>query len=176
MKSSKKIRETSLVKLDSELYKKIREFVKMNKLEYPSIKHFVESSVMKSLGFKRYDIEGVDADSRSSQLLSDVVGNPSGNYTMCSLCNKVFFKNKLDKRKIRMCPSCTKITEQYSDLVNEDKQRNAKVEIIKYEESKKPHKPSEVDDGAGAIQKILKREIEKLRVELMEKIEKEGKK
>lgn len=41
--------KTKLVKMDSDLYNKVKEHVSQNKVEHPSIKNFVEKSVLKSL-------------------------------------------------------------------------------------------------------------------------------
>ncbi|MDO8508191.1 MAG: hypothetical protein Q7S27_00740 [Nanoarchaeota archaeon] len=104
MKKKKKAEKTALIKINSLLYRQVREFVKFHPIEYPSIKHFVENSIMKSLGFKKYDIEGIDLEKSDSKPLVDVVGSPA-KYLRCIFCDCFYPKNE-KKGSVNVCPIC----------------------------------------------------------------------
>src|SRR3989338_7876595 len=103
MPKEEKYSEPVLVKMNQELYEQVRQKVKENSIEYPSIKHFVEIAVMHTLGFKKYDIEGVNQEFIEKEPLKNLVKN----YASCSFCTKFFLKNKEDKGDFaKVCSSC----------------------------------------------------------------------
>lgn len=104
MKKHKKKEKDALIKINGQLYEIVKEFLKTRNLEYPSIKNFVENAVMRAVGFKKYDIDGVDADNRLKETMEDVIGNASGGYAPCMICNKVFFKKEIGAERI--CEKC----------------------------------------------------------------------
>ncbi len=100
-------KEDVLVKMNSILYEKIKEKVETEKVEYPSIKNFVEKACIQLLEMGKYNIEGVPQDIRRyTQPLNSLVKSTK-THIFCSLCNKVFFANKSDKSEVRtICPNC----------------------------------------------------------------------
>jgi len=117
MKKLQKARlETALVKINSQLYQQMREYVKLHKLEHPSIKNFVEHAIMRSLGFKKYNVDGVDYDKIANRPLSEVVGEKSDNLVLCVICNRVFFKDRANLGVTkRICPNCKAALLHFSD-------------------------------------------------------------
>ena len=84
--------KTSLIKINSDLYNKVKEKVNANSIEYPSIKHFVENAITLALGFKKYDIEGIpqDISSYNKIPLKDIMYHSNKNLTVCVLCLRFF--------------------------------------------------------------------------------------
>lgn len=117
---------TALVKIDSILYKQMKEFVNLNKLQYPSVKNFAEQAIMRSLGFKRYDIEGVDYEKSADKPLVNVVGEPEGHYVICHICGKTFFIRNSDDS--RVCSSCTAAIKQVVKSIKEEKIKKRKFD------------------------------------------------
>jgi len=129
MANKKKSEGTNLVKLDSKLYNQIREYVKLNKLEYPSIKNFVENAVTRALGFKQYDIEGIDSQKLAKTPLSEVVGKSSSRYVPCALCNKLFISPK--GSNIRVCQECSSEIMQVVDTIVQKRENKRKEREVK---------------------------------------------
>ena len=108
--------DTSLVKINSELYNEVVEIVESEHIDYPSIKNFIEVAVRNQVNRIKYDIENRD------ELIS-----PNGNlkkggkneFTTCLACQK-FFLNEKEKNKEgkRICPKCTKIIKNLNKLVD----------------------------------------------------------
>lgn len=114
--------ETSLVKIDSELYEKVKKKVKGNPILYPSIKNFVETAVMQLMEHGKMNI----TDPMMGELFNfdDLLGkNPkiiknTKNFTLCLSCGRPFLKEKSDKsEESRICPNCKKIIKHFKDKV-----------------------------------------------------------
>lgn len=126
MKKGASKSRTSLIKIDAMLYKQMREFINLNKLQYPSVKNFAEQAIMRSLGFKRYDIEGVDPEKSAHKPLVNVVGKLEGHYVVCNICSKTFFiKQPSDSR---VCPSCTAAIKGVVDSIKQDRIKKRKFD------------------------------------------------
>jgi hypothetical protein len=126
MKRSNKEEETALIKINPELYKQVREFVKQNKLEFPSIKYFVEKSIQKSLGFKKYDIEGIDTENNSKKALVDVVGKSNSNMLICPICSRVYRKDKSESEGLTTCPTCSQAITNVIKSIRDEKESRRK--------------------------------------------------
>lgn len=120
-----------LVKINAELYKLAKNAAKTNSLEYPSMKNFVEKAVKRLVGFKKFDIEGIDDETNANKPLYDVVGESSGNYVMCALCDKVFFKEDATKgSNVRFCEDCSSALMQVVKAKRDE--RVGKRKIVKF--------------------------------------------
>ena len=99
--------KSTLVKIDSHLYDTIKAYVEQNNLEYPSIKYFIEKAVMGFVGFKKYDIGGIDYKYIDEAPLKRVVGTPNKKFFMCIACDHAFLKDKNDNgESSKICPRC----------------------------------------------------------------------
>lgn len=103
--------ETSLVKINSELYDRVKKKVKSNSIMYPSIKSFIEKATLQKLegqgSFKVFD----DLFSGKIKLTKN-----SKNFTLCLACGKAFLKEKKDKdKKSKICPNCQKLINYFSN-------------------------------------------------------------
>jgi formylmethanofuran dehydrogenase subunit E len=109
VKVDKKQEKVSLVKINSSLYEAIRATVGENSIEFPSIKHFIEKASMQALGFKKYNIEGVEDQNFDGKKLSQVVGESETGFVFCLACNRAFLKEKgANNDAAKICPQCKK--------------------------------------------------------------------
>lgn len=108
--------DVSLVKINSELYKEVSDFVDIRSIEYPSIKNFVEVSVRNQLNRIKYDIQNRD------EILSPagkLIVTPKGGFVSCLACGKMFLNDKeKTKQGKRICPKCTEVIKKLSNLVD----------------------------------------------------------
>ena len=96
-----------LVKIDEVVYNAMKEYVAKNKLEYPSMKYFVEKAIVYAMGFKKYDIEGTSDTYDEKAPLKSVVGDFNRSLAMCFVCNRSFLRDPKDNSEIsRVCPNC----------------------------------------------------------------------
>ena len=70
--------KTALIKMDRELYRVVKAFVEKNHFDYPSIKYFIEKSIMSTIGFKQYDIEGIKQDKLEMRQSRAAAAIPTG--------------------------------------------------------------------------------------------------
>ena len=97
----------AIIKINSEIYDKIKVVVDSNKVLYPSIKNFVEKSLAEALKFNKYNIEGLSDFFDPAKHPLNLVVKSDKNYVMCHMCSKFFLKDKLADREIdRVCPNC----------------------------------------------------------------------
>lgn len=106
-KTKKNIGKSLLVNINPELYQLTKDYVKQNKMEYPSIKNFVENAIKKALGFKKYDIEGVDPTQMANKPLTSLVGESKGSFVNCKICKRGYYKLRENKNDSNICPNCT---------------------------------------------------------------------
>ena len=122
MKKQEKTK-TNLVKINSELYNAIKATIGKNKIDYPSIKYFVEKAVEKAVGFKKYDIEGIKVH-KSDEPLKNILPLPSKNFCMCFLCDRAFLKDKEDKSEVgKICPNCKRVILYFADEIIKEKSK-----------------------------------------------------
>jgi len=97
-------KKVSLVKIDSELYDKASEIVKLNPIDYPSIKNFVEVSVRDQINAIRYNVENmkqiVSKDGKLVKKKSDE------RYTNCLVCDKIFLAPDVKGGRGKVCKGC----------------------------------------------------------------------
>ena len=107
--------DTSLVKINSELYNEVVEIVESEHIDYPSIKNFIEVAVRNQVNLIKFDIEN-----------RNEVVSPNGNlknnkneFTSCLACNKLFLNEK-EKNKAgrKVCPKCTQMIKNLNRLVD----------------------------------------------------------
>jgi hypothetical protein len=125
-----KMGNSTLVKIDSELYEIVKSFVEVNKFEYPSIKNFVEQAVIKSLGFKKYDIEGVDDELAHLKPLKKVVGNFQKGFSLCVVCSRPFLRNAKETNEAsKICPNCKQTIAHFAPKILNNQTQNDKKEV-----------------------------------------------
>ena len=107
---------TSLAKIDSNLYNEVVEIVESEHIDYPSIKNFIEVAVRNQLNLIRYDIENRDAIISPNGKLKS---GGKKEYTGCIACEK-FFLNEKEKNKQgkRLCPKCIQMIKKLNKLVD----------------------------------------------------------
>jgi len=107
--------DTSLAKINSNLYNEVAEIVEVNNIDYPSIKNFIEVAIRNQLNLIRYDIQN-----REEILTRD--GNlkhTKNEFTHCLACNKMFLNEKTkNKEGKRICPKCTQLIKNLNKLVD----------------------------------------------------------
>lgn len=100
-------KEDAVIKMDVDIYEKIKDIVEANQVEYPSIKNFIEKAVLEKINFHTYNIEGISHGKSIVALPLNNLINSTKNFTQCLLCEKMFLKNKNDKSEgSRLCQNC----------------------------------------------------------------------
>ena len=107
--------DTSLVKINSNLYNEVAEIVESEHIDYPSIKNFIEIAVRNHVNRIKFDIQNRD------ELLTPK-GNLKDNkneFTHCVACGKMFLNEKArNKEGKRVCPKCAEIIKNLNKLVD----------------------------------------------------------
>lgn len=117
-----KMGKSTLVKIDRTLYNVVKAKVEKNKVEFPSIKHFIDQAVTKALGFREYNIEGIDDRYLEERPLRKLVGEPNKNFFMCQACNRPFLKEKNDSSDAaKICPNCRATIAHFAPKLKKDK-------------------------------------------------------
>ena len=116
--------KTALIEMDRELYRVVKAFVEKNHFDYPSIKYFIEKSIMSTIGFKQYDIEGIKQENIEYAPLNKLVGKPTSSFVPCMVCNKLFLKRKKDNSPIsKICPNCKNTISHFAHLFNKEEKK-----------------------------------------------------
>ena len=114
--------QDKLIKIDESIYNLMKGYVEKNKLEYPSMKHFVEKAIVKALGFKQYNIGGVRQDYDEDTPLKRIVGESQKEFTLCIICNRPFLKNtKSNNESSRICPNCKDTIVHFAPKLKKEK-------------------------------------------------------
>lgn len=114
--------KSTLVKIDKTLYDVVKANVEKNKVEFPSIKHFIDQAVTRALGFKQYDVEGIDEIYIEERPLKRLVGESSRGFFICKMCDRAFLKKKGDDSEAaKICPNCQNAIRHFAPKLKEEK-------------------------------------------------------
>ncbi len=99
--------KSTLVKINIGLYNFVEELVKQNPIEYQSIKHFVEKAIMDVVGFKKYNIGGIEGKYLEERPLKRVVGESKKGFFTCIVCGRFFLRDKKENNEAsKICLNC----------------------------------------------------------------------
>lgn len=108
--------EVSLVKVNAELYREAAEIVEANRIEYPSIKNFVEVAVRNQINSLMYDLENRD------QIISKdgkLIAKANNAFTPCIMCGNLFLNSKeKNKQGKKICQKCIRIVKNLNKLID----------------------------------------------------------
>ena len=98
------------IKIDKELYSKIKEVVNSKPEVYSAPNDFVEKTAMHALGMVKYDIESIPYNFKIyMEPLKELIKHKK-NFTICVICQRAFLKDKDDlSEEALLCHNCNKV-------------------------------------------------------------------